>query len=522
MYALSMKRRLPLGVQNFSEISEEGLVYADKTKCIYNLITDSGKFIFLARPNRFGKSLLCSTLTALFEGRRELFAGFAIDKLDWNWKKHPVIHINLRPANYFNGTVELSSVIRGCLSEAAQKAGVQLIEDTVSSQFARLLRDACNVNGEKVVVIIDDYDKPLLDTMNNSEIHDALKNELHGFYGALKSSDEHLRFVFITGVTNFSRVNIFPELNSLNDISFNPVYYDLCGITQEELQIYFEPEIDRIVRRCEEDRYNYFIKLMRFYNGYRFSESELTVYNPFGLLNHFYHKGKFKSYMFASGIPLFLIKLMEEQNINITDLEAVKISALDMQAFDAEKINIPFLLYQLGYLTISDYHDEAGLYFLDFPNNEARSAFAKSLLSHYCKISNDECSQNTLLFALMKGNVNDVMSAVWTIFSSISNGVRLNNELYYHTAANLVFRMLDLFYSSEIRVFDGRIDAMVETDKYVYCFGFALNGSSEEALAGINGGDYPPSWKESAKKLFKIGVSFDYEKRTIKEWRFSK
>jgi hypothetical protein len=517
-----MKRRLPLGVQSFAEISEEGLVYADKTKCIYNLITDSGKFIFLARPPRFGKTLLCSTLTALFEGRHELFAGFEIDKLDWNWKKHPVIHMNLSPANYFNGTAELLSLIRGCLREAAEKAGVQLIDDTVSSQFARLIRDACNVNGEKVVVIIDDYDKPLLDTMNDREIHEALKNELHGFYGALKSSDEYLRFAFITGASNFSQAGVFPELNSLNDISFNPVYYDLCGITQEELQIYFEPEIDRIVRRTDENRYNYFIKLMRFYNGYRFSESELTVYNPFGLLNHFYNKGKFKAYMFASGIPLFVIKLMEEGNINIANLESSKISALDMRMFDAEKINIPLLLYQLGYLSISDYHEEAGLYFLDYPNNETRSAFAKSLLSYYCKISSDEYAQNALLFALMKGNINDIMSAVWTIFSSVSKGIRLNDELYYHAAVNLLFRMLDLFYSSEVRVSDGRIDAMVETAKYVYCFGFALNGGPEEALSGINGGGYPSSWKDTAKKLFKIGVSFDYEKRTIKEWRLSK
>jgi hypothetical protein len=517
-----MKRRLPLGVMSFQDISEEGLVYADKTKCIYNLITDSGKFVFLARPPRFGKSLLCSTLAALFEGRRELFAGFAIDKLDWNWKKHPVIHINLKPANYFNGPAELLSVIRGCLREAAQKAGVTLAEDTLSSQFARLLRDARNASGEKVVVIIDDYDKPLLDTMNDRETREALKNELRGFYGALKSSDEHLRFVFVTGVINFSPANIFPELNSLNDISFNPAYCDLCGITQEELQIYFEPEIDRVARESEEGKYNYFIRLMRFYSGYRFSESGLAVYNPFGLLNHFYNNGKFKAYIFASGVPLFLIKLMDEQNINVADLESSKISALDMLSFDAEKINIPLLLYQLGYLTISDYHDEAGLYFLGYPNSETRSAFAKSLLSHYCKISNDEYVQNALIFALTNGNVDDVMSAVWTIFSSISNGIGLNGELYYHAAAHLLFRMLDLFYSSEVRVSDGRIDAMVETAKYAYCFGFVFDGSAEEALAFINGDDYPPSWKDTAKKLLKIGVSLDYEKRTVKEWRLSK
>ncbi|MDR2097054.1 MAG: ATP-binding protein [Spirochaetaceae bacterium] len=516
-----MESRLPLGVQTFSEISEDGLAYADKTKRIYRLVTGSGKFVFLARPHRFGKSLLCSTLVALFEGRRELFAGFEIDKLDWKWKKHPVIHINLKPANYFNGTAELLSVIRGYLREAARKAGVQLIEDTVSSQFARLIHDAYKECGERAVVIIDDYDKPLLDTMDRREIHEALKNELRGFYGVLKSSDEYLRFVFVTGITNFSRVSAFPQLNTLNDISFNPAYCDLCGVTQEEMEIYFAPEINHIVSEIEEEKYNYFMRLTRFYNGYRFSESNITVYNPCGLLNHFYNRGKFKTYCFASGVPEFLIKLMAEQNINIVNLESSKVSLVDFQVFDPEKMNVLVLLYQLGYLTISDYNDEAGLYILNFPNYEVHSAFARSLLGYYCKISGGEYAQNALLFALVEGGVDDVMSAVWTTFAYVSD-MRPGDEAYYKTVVYLLFRALGLFFFSDLRVYDKWIDAVIETKKYVYCFVFGLADNAEEALDRIDGSDYPSSWKDCGKKLFRIGVGFDYEKQNIKEWRVAK
>jgi PAS domain-containing protein len=511
------KRRLPLGVQTFSEIAEDGLVYVDKTERIYDLVTDSGKFVFLARPRRFGKSLLCSTLAAIFEGRRELFAGLAIDSSDWEWKKHPVIHIDLNPANYLNGAVELLSVIRRSLRKAARENGVQLTNDTISGQLDDLIAETYNTYKEKAVVIIDEYDKPLLDTINEKEIHEKLKNELRGFYGVLKSSDKYLRFAFLTGVTKFSQVSIFSQLNNLKDISLNPAYCDICGITQTELEACFEPEIERITTENGLDRREYTGKLRRFYNGYRFSSKDLTVYNPFGLLNHFDNHGNFETYWFATGTPTFLIKLMEAQKIDILDVEKRKITFSEFQRFDAGNMDALAVLYQSGYLTITGYSD-GGVYTLDYPNEEVRAAFAESLLHYFLNGGGDRCSKVLIAQALLDGNIDEAMNALRSIFASIPYGIQLKDEKYYHTIVHLVFRMLGLFCLSEVQTAAGRIDSLVETRKYVYCFEFKLNGSAADALEQIDGREYLLPWGGSGKKLFKVGVSFDYEKQNIGEW----
>ncbi|MDR2444626.1 MAG: ATP-binding protein [Spirochaetaceae bacterium] len=515
------KRRLPLGVQSFSKIREAECVYVDKTEKIYQLVTESMGPVFLTRPRRFGKSLLCSTLVELFEGRRELFKGLAIDSLDWDWKKHPVIHIDLSPADYLGGKVELLSVVRRYLNEAAERIGVQLTDDTIPGQFQGLIINGCKSRNEKVVVIIDEYDKPLLDTINDREIHEELKNMLRGFYGVLKASDRFLRFVLLTGVTKFSQVSIFSQLNNLSDISLDSDYCDLCGITQEEMEACFEPEIERIVADKGMDRREYVDKLRRFYNGYRFSKKDLTVYNPFGLLNHFNKHGDFGAYWFATGTPTFLIKLIEAQKVDILGLEENKISDADFQKFDVENMNVTAVLYQSGYLTIKDYDDDVGVYTLDYPNEEVRCAFAKSLLDHFCKLPGDESSQSSIATALSGGDAEKAMNVVRTIFASIPYGIHLKDERYYQTIVHLVFRMMGLRCLSEVQTADGRIDTLVETRRYVYCFEFKLNGSAEEALAQIDSKDYLLPWHGSGKKLFKVGVSFDYEKRNVKEWRIS-
>ena len=512
------KRLLPLGVQSFAKIMEAECVYVDKTELIYRLVTKSMGPVFLARPRRFGKSLLCSTLAALFEGRRELFSGLAIDSLNWDWKKHPVIHIDLNPANYVNGTVELLSAVRRYLNAAAEKIGVQLSDDTISGQFQELIVKGYKSLNEKVVVIIDEYDKPLLDTIDRRETHETLKNELRGFYGVLKSCDQFLRFALLTGVTKFSQVSIFSQLNNLKDISLNPDYGDLCGITQREMETCFQKEIGRIITENGLDRQEYMDKLRRFYNGYRFSKKDLTVYNPFGLLNHFDNNGDFGAYWFATGTPTFLLKLMEEQKIDILTLEENRISAVDFQRFDVENMNALAVLYQSGYLTIKDYDDDAGAYSLDYPNEEVRSAFAKSLLDHFCKTPQDISSQISIAQALSRGDVGAAMNAMRSIFASIPYGVHLKDERYYQTIVHLVFRMLGLFSLSEVQTADGRIDTLVVTRKQVYCFEFKLNGSAGEALAQIDSKEYLLPWQGSGKKLVKVGVSFDYEKRNIKEW----
>ncbi|MDR2803197.1 MAG: ATP-binding protein, partial [Treponema sp.] len=394
----------------------------------------------------------------------------------------------------------------------------KLADDTISGQFQELIAESCNTYNQKAAVIIDEYDKPLLDTINDREIHETLKNELRGFYGVLKSSDEYLRFALLTGVTKFSQVSIFSQLNNLKDISLNPAYCDICGITQAEMESCFAPEIERITSENGMDRREYLDKVKRFYNGYRFSKKELTVYNPFGLLNHFDNNGDFETYWFATGTPTFLIKLMEEQRIDILTLEKNEVAFSEFQRFDAGNMDALPVLYQSGYLTITDCGDN-GVYTLDYPNEEVRAALAESLLHHFLEGSNNKYSKMAIVDAISRGDVDKAMNGLRAIFASIPYGIHLKDEKYYHTIVHLVFRMMGLFCLSEVQTADGRIDTFVETRKYVYCFEFKLNGSAEEALAQIDGKEYLLPWHGSGKQLFKVGVSFDYEKRNIKEWR---
>jgi hypothetical protein len=382
-----MKRKLPIGIQDFSKILEDGFVYIDKTQAVYKLITEAAGPVFLSRPRRFGKSLLCSTLKEIFAGRRELFKGLAIDSADWEWKKYPVIHIDLNPGDYVGGGIDtLDVMLQNNMERAAAKIDVQLRGTILPDTLINLIIDAKNRCGERAVIIIDEYDKPLLSTIDSSELHIKMRDALKGFYSVLKSADEYLKFVFLTGVTKFSQVSIFSDLNHLTDISLDPRYSNICGITQEEMEQGFQPEINEIVREGGKDRAEYLEKLKHFYNGYRFSEKPLTVYNPFGLLNHFDKGGKFSSYWYASATPAFLIKLIENQHIDVLHLGDQTVRSGVFQKYDVETMEAVPVLYQSGYLTITGYDDERGKYTLDFPNEEVRGSFAESLIEKYLHV----------------------------------------------------------------------------------------------------------------------------------------
>lgn len=528
-----MKRRLPVGIQDFAGIREEGYVYVDKTACIYRLASGSGKAFFLSRPRRFGKSLLCSTLGALFEGRRELFGplaplgksaaqpALAIDSLDWEWKRRPVIRLDLNPGNYNQGPAALYDILDMYLKSCAEKYGVSLRGNTCAGRFARLIETLHKKQKEKAVVIIDEYDKPLLATIDNPGVHGILRDELKAFYGALKSFDEHLRFVFITGVTKFSHVSIFSDLNHLADLSLDPRYADICGITQEEMEQNFAPEIGMITEAAGKSRETYLDELRRFYNGYRFSEATLRVYNPFGLLNHFDKNGKFLSYWYDTGTPTFLVKLITEQKINILGLHNMRVRGEDFSKYDIETMQAVPLLYQTGYLTIAGYDEERLRFTLDYPNEEVRASFAKTLIKLYLRIPED---QSRSLFvrlpdALYDGDVEEAIDSLRVFFSSIPYDIIKETENYYETAVHLIFTMLGFTCRSEVRIAAGRIDTLVEIKNFVYCFEFKLNGTAEEALRQIDAKEYLLPWTGSGKKLFKIGVSIDHEKRNIGEWQ---
>ena len=523
-----MKRRLPVGIQDFVSIREDGFLYVDKTARIHELATGSGRVFFLSRPRRFGKSLLCSTLGALFEGRRDLFGAIAgqpplaVDSLEWEWKKHPVVHIDLNAGDYTAGISILNSQLNITLELHEKKYGLpQGVIDDPAGRFRRLIANLAGLTGEKAAVIIDEYDKPLLTTIDKPDLHAQIRSALRGFYGVLKAADADLRLVFLTGVTKFSQVSVFSDLNNLADISLNPDFYDLCGITQEELEAAFQPEINEAALEKNIDKNEYLARVKRFYNGYRFSKKADTVYNPFGLLNHFFNHGDFDSYWFATGTPTFLIKLIEQQNIDILGLEKCAFTLAALQKFSVDNMDALAVLYQSGYLTIAGYDAEFNEYTLDYPNEEVRSAFANALLEQYIRVSAMDLNalSVTLPRALVKGDINAAMNSLPPFFAAIPYDIQLKDEKYYQTVVHLLFRMLGLYCRSGARIAAGRIDTLVETKNYVYCFEFKLNGTAEDALAQIDGKDYLLPWQGSGKGLVKVGVSFDYEKRNIGEWK---
>jgi hypothetical protein len=525
-----MKRKLPIGIQDFVSIREDGFCYVDKTARIHQLITGSDRAFFLSRPRRFGKSLLCSTLGALFQGRRELFgeiagqSALAINSLEWEWKKHPVIKLDLNPGNYSEGTSVLISGLNNALSNIARLYGLELRGQLVSVQFANLIRDLQEKFTEKVVVIIDEYDKPLLATIDDPSLHVKMRDELKGFYGVLKSYDEYLQFVLLTGVTKFSHVSVFSDLNHLVDLTLDPRYADICGITQAELEHTFELEITEIVENAGKSREVYLTELRRFYNGYRFSTKMLTVYNPFGLLNHFDQSGKFLPYWYGTGTPTFLVNLVIKQKVNILNLQDMRVRYEDFSKYDIATMKAEPLLYQSGYLTIVDYDEERNRFTLDYPNEEVRTCFAQSLLKQYVPASEEQERSLSVRLpdALYDGDVAGAIETLRVFFASIPYDIIKERENYYETAVHLIFTMMGFNCRSEVRIANGRIDTLVETKNFVYCFEFKLDGSADEALAQINTKEYLLPWKGSGKKLFKVGVVFDRSKRTIGDWKTEK
>jgi hypothetical protein len=508
-------------MQDFAGIRQEGFLYVDKTAQIHALLTGSGGTFFLCRPRRFGKSLLCSTLRALFEGRRELFTGLAIDSLGWEWKKRPVIHIDLNPGNYGEGPEILTLVLRNILENLAAKANLPLRGELAPDQFGNLIQDMSANSGEKVAVIIDEYDKPLLATIDHPGLHGKIRNALKAFYGTLKSSDQYLQFVLLTGVTKFSQVSVFSDLNQVTDISLKPEFWDLCGITQEELERNFKDEIAQYAVGKFDNEEAYLAELKRYYNGYRFSKNPAAVYNPFGLLNHFYNHGEFGPYWYATGTPTFLVKLIEDQKIDILTLEKESVSSADFHQFDSDTMEAPAILYQSGYLTIVDYDAEFNEYFLGYPNEEVRSSFSKSLMEHYVHAPGADVRSlaKTLPRALIQGDIDGALNAMKAFLAGVPYDIQIEDEKYYQTVFHLIFRLLGFSCRSEVRLAAGRIDSLVETKNQVYCFEFKLNGAADEALSQIDSKEYLLPWQGSGKRQFKIGVSFVYKNRNIGEWK---
>ena len=536
---MSITRKLPVGIQSFKDLREKHFLYVDKTSYIAQL-SQASKVFFLSRPRRFGKSLFLSTLEAYFLGQKELFKGLYIEQAEQAqaaqegrtaWEEYPVFYLDFNTENY-NDSQSMHSILHTHLNRWEKQYGADNAEQTFSSRFKGLIERAYKQTGKQVVILVDEYDKPLLQTMGvNEELNEQYRDMLKAFYSVIKTCDQYIRFAFLTGVTKFSKISIFSDLNSLNDISLLPKYAGICGINQSELETVFAPEIQSLAQANELTYDETLRQLKQNYDGYCFAQGAENMYNPFSLLRVF--DGQiFQSYWFSTGTPTFLVNYLKDAHYFIPNLDGkVELDEDGLQTYRAVTQE-PFpILFQAGYLTIKEYIKDLRLYRLGFPNDEVRYGFLHNLLPAYSSVPFGQTGVSVARFVqdIRGGKVDSFMERMQAIISGIpydnfsKENVKLR-EQNYQTAVYLIFALMGQFVQTEVHCSAGRSDCVVITADAIYIFEFKLtgNGSAEDAIRQIKKNDYAGQYKASGKKIVLIGSSFEEQTRTIKEWTVDK
>jgi len=510
-------RKLPIGIQDFPSLREDGYLYVDKTAFVYKLASE-GRVYFLSRPRRFGKSLLLSTLGAYFEARKELFHGLAVEKLEQDWIKYPVLRLDLNAALY-DSPEALQGIFNRHLRQWEESFGSSLPDETLADRFLGVIRRAEQRTGRRVVVLVDEYDKPLLSTIGKVELHEAYKAILKAFYGVLKSADAHLRFVLLTGVTKFGQVSVFSDLNQLQDLSLHPDYATVCGITEPELLDTFRPELERLAERQKLSFEAALSEVRRMYDGYRFEEDAAGVYNPFSTLNVL-SALKFSDYWFQTGTPTFLVDLLKRTDTDLREIDGIEISAAEFADYRLDADTPLPVIYQSGYLTIKDYDPSAGLYTLGYPNAEVKNGFLNFLLPSFTGAEKGRGGFHVAKFSreLRDGDVGAFLTRLRAFFEKIPYDLNDQTERHYQVVFYLVFTLLGQFLQTELKSAKGRADAVVWTATHIFVFEFKLNGTAEEALSQIDAKGYAVSWAADGRTVVKVGVEFDKETRNLGRW----
>ena len=509
--------KYPIGIQTFANIINEGFLYVDKTALVYKLANDS-KYYFISRPRRFGKSLLVTTLEAYFQGRKELFDGLAISELEKEWKQYPVLHIDLNAAKYTTPQA-LISIIDGHLRQFEQSYGKVPEEDTVSERFKGVIKRAYEQTGQQVVILVDEYDKPLLEAIGNPELQNDYRTTLKSFYGVAKTMDSYIRFAFFTGVTKFSKVSVFSDLNNLKDISLDDRFAEICGITEKEIRDKLDAQVGEMAEYNGMSKEECYEKLKKQYDGYHFSKRSVGIYNPFSLLNAL-DSQDFGDYWFASGTPTFLVETMKRNNYDLERLTREEATADLLGSLDSIDTNPIPLIYQSGYLTIKGYDPRFMTYHLDFPNEEVERGFSRFLFRYYTPVSQGKDSFiKDFVMAIEAGRVERFMSLLETLFAGQDYQIAGDAELYFHNAVSLIFKMVGFYTETERHTSDGRMDMVVQTADYIYLFEFKLDKSADEALAQIEEKQYALPFATDPRKLYKIGVNFSSKTRRIESWK---
>ena len=513
-----MKKNYPIGIQSFEEIRKGNYCYIDKTALVYKL-AESGKYYFLSRPRRFGKSLLISTLEAYFQGRKELFEGLSMGKLEKEWTEYPILHLDLNAQKY-DTPDSLYDMLNDMLCGWESRYGTRPSETSLSLRFQGIIQRAAEKTGRNVVILIDEYDKPMLQVIGNEELMTDYRNTLKAFYGVMKSCDKYIKFALLTGVTKFSKVSVFSDLNNLMDISMDNRFASLCGITEEELYRDFKEDIIELGEKNGMTEKETKATLKEMYDGYHFTEKSEDIYNPFSLLNTFAQM-RFGSYWFETGTPTFLVKLLKHSRYNLYRFTEEMADADSLEGIDTMHTNPVPILYQSGYLTIKGYDKEFRVYYLGFPNKEVEEGFTRFLLPCYAHLNTGNSSFEIMSFVkdIRKGDVNAFLQRLQSFFSDTPYELARDLELHYQNVLFIVFKLLGFYTQVEYHTSQGRIDLVLKTDNYIYVMEFKLEGTAEEAIRQIEEKNYALPFASDSRKLYKIGINFSNQIRGIEAWK---
>ena len=512
------RRLYPIGIQTFEKMRTRNYMYVDKTEYIYRMVHADSNYFFLSRPRRFGKSLLTSTLEAYFQGRKDLFKGLAMDLLETEWTEYPVLRFDMSLGKHMEKE-QLERYLSSQLELMEHKYGILTESPDANIRLTNLIRRAYEQTGRQVVVLIDEYDAPLLDVVHEEKNLPVLRNIMRNFYSPLKACDPYLRFVFLTGITKFSQLSIFSELNNIKNISMLPEYAAICGITEEEMATQMDEDLDILAGRLNVNREEVVKKLKAHYDGYHFAWPSPDIYNPFSLLNAF-ADGRLDSYWFGSGTPTYLIEMLNRFGVLPSKIGGNEVVAADFDAPTERMESITPLLYQSGYVTIKGYDEMFQIYTLDIPNAEVRIGLMRSLIPYY--VTRDTQATNTtvvnLARALVRGDMDGMLCLLQTFLSTVPYCDRTDYDGHYQQMLYIIFSLLGAYVDVEVRTPMGRVDMVMRTATTLYIVELKLNQSAEAAIQQIDLKNYPERFALCGLPMVKVSINFDMERHTLKDW----
>ncbi|MDE6523298.1 MAG: ATP-binding protein [Muribaculaceae bacterium] len=513
------KVRYPIGQQDFKILRERGLLYIDKTEYIRKIVDDGGQYFFLARPRRFGKSLFLSTLRYFFEGKRELFKGLYIDSTDWDWEPYPVLRLDLNTDRYAEQG-KLDGVLDRLFRGWEEKYGIEVKDEDYSQRFSTIIESAHKITGRQVVILVDEYDKPLVGNLDKDANFEHYRAKLASVYSNFKSSAEHIRLVFLTGVSRFSKLSVFSDLNNLKDITFADNFADICGITEKELLDNFHTGIERLAEEYEESYADMCQRLKKNYDGYRFAKKGSEIYNPWSVLNAM-SESRIGDFWNATGAATVIAKALYGADVNVEKILNAKWKLNRLSGLDLRNADPTALLYQTGYLTISSYDTKTDTVRLKVPNNEVREGLFSDLLQFYVKMKRgtSESVVRDVIDAIEEGKPEEMMKSLDAYFAGVPYDLKMDNENNFHNAFYILMTLIGIDTKAEAHTSDGSIDLLIETPGFIYVIELKYDGTPEQALHQIYEKQYVRKFATDSRKLFKIGVNFSSQTRRIEGWK---